>query len=228
VQPDLTLHLAWYAVPGKYLEAPENAACLEASRRLLARLEGRVVATGSCFEFDLRIGRLREDSPTRPTTLYARSKDALRRDVESRPDSVWARLFYQYGPWEDPRRFVPTVIRCVRRGEAPPLTPGAQARDYLHVEDVASALCDVAESRLTGCVNIGSGESPTNREIATRLGELASRPDLIRHGTLPYGQDEPMLIVADNAKLRSTGWAPRYTLSSGLRHAFEWWSTSGA
>ncbi len=222
VEPEVTVHLAWYAVPGRYLEAPENEACLEASRRLLSRIGGRLVAAGSCFEFDTRIGRLREDSPTRPTTLYARSKDALRREVEVRPDSAWVRLFYLYGPWEDPRRFVPTVIRTVRKGEVPTVAPGSC--DILHVEDVASAIADVAESRLTGCVNIGSGEAATFLEIAARIGRLAGRPDLIP----PAGGGEPIHIVADNERLRSTGWTPRYTLETGLRDAFEWWKSAGA
>ena len=220
-EPDLTLHLAWHAVPGRYLEAPENAECLEASRRLLSKVRGRLVAIGTCFEFDTRVSPLREDSPTRPTTLSARSKDALRRDVEARPDSAWARLFYQYGPWEDPRRFVPTVIRTVQKGESPVLAPGAA--DFLHVEDVASAIADVGESRLTGCVNVGSGRASTFLEIGSLIGDLAGRPDLIG----PAVPGEPIRIVADNAKLRTTGWAPRYTLESGLRHAFEWWATAG-
>ncbi len=223
VEPDLTLHLAWYAEPGKYLEAPENEACLAASRRLLSRVGGRVVAAGTCFELDTRLGRLREDNPARPTSLYARCKDALRRDVESRPDSAWLRFFYQYGPWEDPRRLVPSVIRSVQRGEPAAVSPGGQGRDYLHVEDVARAVADVAESRLSGCVNVGSGEAPTVGEIVRRIGELGGRPDLIRLGAVPYWEGEPMLIVADNARLRGTGWRPRFTLEGGLRHAFDWW-----
>ena len=38
VEPDVAIPLAWYAVPGKYLHAPENEHCLEASRRLLSSL----------------------------------------------------------------------------------------------------------------------------------------------------------------------------------------------
>jgi len=223
VEPDLAIHLAWYAVPGKYLEAPENRDCLEASRRLLSRLRGRAVFAGTCFEFDTRLGTLREDSPTLPATLYARCKDELRREVVARPNSSWVRFFYQYGPWEDERRLVPSVIRSVLRGEPAPVSPGEQRRDFLHVEDVASAVCAVAESRLEGAVNIGSGRAPAVREIVTRIGDLAGRPDLIRLGAVSYYPGEPMLIMADNARLRSTGWAPRYDLDGGLRHTLEWW-----
>lgn len=223
VEPDVAIHLAWYAVPGKYLEAPENLECLEASRRLLARLRCRAVFAGTCFEFDTRRGRLSETSPTRPTTLYARTKDELRREVERRPDSVWVRFFYQYGPWEDERRLVPSVIRNLLRGQPARVSPGEQRRDFLHVEDVARAVADVAESRLCGPVNIGSGQAPAVREIVTTLGRLAGRPELVELGAVPYYPGEPMLIVADNGKLRSTGWAPRYGLEEGLRHTLEWW-----
>ena len=223
VKPDVAIHLAWYAVPGKYLHAPENEQCLEASRRLLSSLECRAIFAGTCFEFDTNRGRLSENSPTNPDTLYARCKDALRKDVEARPNSAWIRFFYQYGPWEHEKRLVPTVIRAVQRGEEAKVSPGDQQRDFLHVEDVASAVCSVAGSDLSGCVNIGRGESPSVKEIVTQIGTLGGRPELIKLGAVDYYDGEPMLIVADNAKLKSTGWSPRYSLEEGIRHTFEWW-----
>lgn len=225
VEPDVTIHLAWYTVPGKYLEAAENRECLGASRRLLEKLRGRAIFAGTCFELDTRIGVLREDSPVRPMSLYARCKDALRRDVVRRPNSAWIRFFYQYGPWEDGRRFVPSIIGAVLRGEPAKVSPGEQGRDYLHVEDVASAVAAVAESQLEGTVNIGSGRAPAVKEIVTRIGELGGRPDLIQLGAVPYFDGEPMLIQADNVRLRSTGWKPRYDLETGLRQAVDWWRT---
>jgi nucleoside-diphosphate-sugar epimerase len=225
VNPDLLISLAWIATPGKYLEAPENVECLNATRRLLAKADCRAVVAGTCFEFDTSLGTLREDSPVKPTTLYARCKDELRREVERRHDSAWIRFFYQYGPWEDERRLVPAVVRSLLKGQEAKVSPGGQKRDFLHVEDVASAVRAIAESRLTGCVNVGSGEAPAVKEIVSTLGEAVGRPELLRFGAVPYYEGEPMLIVADNAKLRSTGWAPRWGLKEGLRHAVEWWRT---
>jgi UDP-glucuronate decarboxylase len=223
LETDVVIHLAWYAVPGKYLAAPENRDCLEASRRLLSKVKERAVFIGTCFEHDLRLGVLREDSPTRPMTLYAECKDTLRREVEVRPNSAWVRFFYQYGPWEDERRLMPTVMLGQLRGQPSKVTPGDERYDYLHVEDVASAVGAVAESRVQGCVNIGSGQAPSVREIVTKITELGGRPELIHWGAYPLKEGAPMLIQCDNAKLRSTGWAPKYDLASGLRHTFEWW-----
>src|SRR5262245_5800687 len=56
-QPDLALHFAWYTVPGKYFSAPENLACVTASLELFGCLHEagcpRIVAAGTCFEYDL-------------------------------------------------------------------------------------------------------------------------------------------------------------------------------
>ncbi|HVR87522.1 MAG TPA: NAD(P)-dependent oxidoreductase [Planctomycetota bacterium] len=223
VDADVVVHLAWYAVPGKYLSAPENRDCLEASRRLLAKVKGRAVFAGTCFEFDLTDQPLAENSPTKPLTLYAECKDALRREVERRPDSAWVRFFYQYGPGEDPRRLVPAVITQQLRGKPSKVTPGLQRADYLYVEDVAAAVRSVAESRLEGPVNIGSGQAPSVREIVTKIAELGGRPDLIEWGAFPQREGEPMLVQADNSRLRSTGWTPRVDLDQGLRQTFDWW-----
>lgn len=226
VEPDLLLHLAWYTVPGKYLEAHENLECLAASRRLLEKVSCRAVCAGTCFELDTRLGVLSEHSPTRPMSTYALSKDSLRKVVEARPNSVWMRFFYQYGPWEDPKRLIPTIIRGVLEGKPVNLTPGEQARDFLHVRDVARAAATAAETpSLIGTVNIGSGKAVTQKEIATKIAEMGGRPDLLNFGAQPYFEGEPMLIVADNAKLRSTGWMPTFDLDAGLRDAFEWWKT---
>ena len=117
LEPDAAIHLAWVTTPGEYLTSPLNRELLDRSRDLLGKLNGRVVFAGTCFEFEPGPERLREDSPTRPSTLYAECKDALRRDVERHPNGVWVRFFYQYGPWEHERRLIPSVIRAVLHGE---------------------------------------------------------------------------------------------------------------
>src|ERR1051326_5195307 len=89
VETDAVVHLAWYADPKDYRTSPLNRQCLEESLKLLEKVQGRAVFIGTCFEHDLRLGVLREESPTRPTTPYAECKDALRRVVETRPNSAW-------------------------------------------------------------------------------------------------------------------------------------------
>jgi len=104
------------------------------------------------------------------------------------------------------------------------LTPGEQVRDFLHVEDVASGIAAVAQSSLTGVVNVASGQRVTVREIAEKIAAIVGRADLLALGARPYAPNDPMFILADNSRLRqNTGWKPRYDLESGLRQTIEWW-----
>lgn len=224
--PDLVVHLAWYAVPGKYIDAPENQECLEASLRLMKKVSCRFVGIGTCFEFDtLRAsGPLRDASPTNPTNPYAIAKDSLRHELLARGNAAWLRLFYLYGPGEDPRRRIPSAIRTVQRGEKLLLSTATERRDYLHVDDAARAIAAAALSDLEGCVNVGSGFAPSTAEIMTEIGDLSGRPELVRIGALPTPANEPPLVQADILRLRSIGWRQEIPLERGLRETYAWWA----
>ena len=236
LSPEVCLHLAWYAVPGQYLHAAENMECVSGSMRLLRVLDAvgcpRVVGTGTCFEYDLGVGYLSEQAPVRPGSLYAACKHGLfliadRFQREHGRSLAWARPFYQYGPWEDPRRLVPIVIRRLLAGETCPLQAGRQIRDFLHVEDVAGALWAIARSNLEGPVNIGSSRPVSVLEVARTLGEIIGRPELLQPGAQPTPAGDPPFICANTHRLRGgTGWQPRYDLRDGLARTVEWWMGS--
>jgi nucleoside-diphosphate-sugar epimerase len=225
---DACIHLAWYVEPGEYLESPQNKRWAETSARFARAMRDagcrRFVAAGTCFEYAMSDKPLRESSPTGPRTLYAQSKLELFNALQSfEMEIAWVRFFYQYGPYEDPRRLVPVVINALLRSQEAKLVTGDRRRDYLHIEDVGSAVTAVAQGKLTGAVNIGSSAPTTVAEISMKIGKLIGRPELVKLGALPYSPSEPMHIVSDNAKLKSTGWKPRYSLDEGLRRTIEWW-----
>lgn len=231
--PDVCIHLAWYAVPGQYLTSLENVSILSASLRLATRLASagcrRFVAIGTCYEYDTNLGRLSETSPTRPRHLYASCKLALQQALDqvmelTHMQVAWPRLFFQYGPFEDPRRLVPSVICSLLKNQPAAVTSGNQVRDYLHVRDVASAIWAVARSDLVGPVNIGSGTPVRVRDLVLHIGELLGKPELVRLGARAQNASDPPFICADIGRLLThTDWRPQYALDEGLRMTTEWW-----
>jgi nucleoside-diphosphate-sugar epimerase len=232
IRPDLCIHLAWYAEPGKYIESLQNLDMLSGSIQLARNLGEagcrNFVGVGSCFEYEMTDLRLSESSVTKPNSLYAASKTAFATVLNrigplTGMKTAWVRPFYQYGPHEDERRLVSSVILSLLRGQDAPTTGGMQVRDFLHVSDVASAILAVSDSDLQGVVNIGGGEQMTVRSVVEAIGKATGRGHLIRFGDIPYRASDPMFVVADNTRLRSTGWTPRFCLDDGIADTVLWW-----
>jgi nucleoside-diphosphate-sugar epimerase len=114
------------------------------------------------------------------------------------------------------------VIRNLLSGAPALLTPGTQARDFLHVDDVAGAIGTATFSGLEGIVNIGSGISTPVADVATTIGRLLGRPELIRLGARPAEPKEAPIVCADPTRLSQTGWRPTYNLETGLANTIDW------
>jgi nucleoside-diphosphate-sugar epimerase len=235
--PDVCFHLAWHVLPGNY-ESLANldmvTASLQLAHRLAAKGCKKFVGIGSCFEYDTDIGYLSETSPTKPRTLYGSSKLAVSLVLQklsqlTEMKTAWLRLFYLFGPFEDKRRLVPHVITSLLSDKMAIVTKGEQVRDFLHVEDVASAIWNVGQNNVSGVLNVGSGKPVTVREIVTKIGEILDRVCMIKFGAIPYSASDPMFICANNRKLLNhTDWASRYDLQEGLKHTISWWKRSCA
>jgi nucleoside-diphosphate-sugar epimerase len=229
VRPTHLLHLAWYAVPGDYWTSPENLRWVEASLRLLRAFRGeRAVVAGSSAEYDWSGGgRLVEGvTPERPATLYGASKLALSAIGPHAGGFSFAtgRIFFVHGPHEDERRLVPHVARPLLRGERAAVSEGTQVRDFMHVADVADALCALLDSDVGGPVNVASGEPVAVREVVSLVAEATGRPELVDYGAVPMRPGDPAELVPDVGRLRDeVGWRPRFGLRDGLADTVEWW-----
>lgn len=232
VRPTHLLHLAWYAVPGDYVTSPANLSWVQASLALLdhfARTGGRrVVMAGSSFEYDWNYGFCSERiTPTTPVTVYGRCKHALSELLAASAgasdlSASWGRIFFLYGPHEDSRRLVASVIRSLLNDQVARCSHGEQIRDYLHVEDVAGALVALLDCDVTGPVNIASGRPVVLKDLIRTIGRKLEREDLIALGALPARADESPIVVADIRRLATeVGWKPSFDLDLGLERTIE-------
>jgi nucleoside-diphosphate-sugar epimerase len=233
VEPEIVLHLAWYAEHGRYWSSPENVRWVEASLALMrALLETgckRMVIAGTCAEYEWSREVYPESAPCRPTTLYGAAKHSLHELAEALAEQAdmslaWGRLFFLYGPFEARERFVASVAGSLLRGERAAMTEGLQHRDFMHVADAAAAFAALADSSLTGAINVASGLGVTMRELAAAIALYAGSPELLDVGALPSREGEPHSIVADVTRLREElGWTPRLSLEEGIEDTVEWW-----
>lgn len=231
-RPDVVVHLAWTVEHGKFWTSPDNldwvAATLALARAAADAGVRRFVGAGTCFEYQWPADApCREGAtPLVPTQLYGVAKHATRSLLAAlfelrAVEFAWARLFFMFGSGEARARLVPSIIGALRAGEPARCSSGRVVRDFLDVRDVGAAMVAVAGSRITGDVNIASGQGVTIADVARMLGEIAGRPDLVRLGALPDRAGEPPYIVADVARLRDeVGFRPSRTLREGLTDAW--------
>jgi nucleoside-diphosphate-sugar epimerase len=236
VRPAALFNLAGYGVdPREREEAAARRLNAELPEELARAMSGArdpdwsgraLVHVGTALEYGEATGDLREDGPTRPTTLYGQSKlagvEALCRVARERGlPSVVARLFTVYGPGERAGRLMPTLLEARGSEDPIPLTAGAQLRDFAHVEDVAQGLLRLgATSGLAGeIVNLASGRLTSVREfIESAAAELGLAAGRLRFGEVPTRGWEMQHDPVNVGRLRALlGWTPSSDVAEGVR-----------
>ena len=70
---------------------------------------------GTCAEYEWSRDVYQESAPARPATLYGAAKHGLHVVAAALAEQAgfslaWGRLFFLYGPFETPERFVPSLV----------------------------------------------------------------------------------------------------------------------
>jgi nucleoside-diphosphate-sugar epimerase len=230
--PEYVFHLGWGGVTGER-EDPEQVTGNVTGSLALLRAAAETgcecfVGLGSQAEYGPSDGILTEDLPARPVTAYGVGKLCAgmltgRLAAMLGVRHVWLRLLATYGPKDDGRRMIPTVVERLLRGEVPALTEGLQRWDYLYVEDAAEAICQSAVGAPTGVYNLASGEARAVREVVEKIRDLVDPALSLGFGEVPYSPGQVMRLEANISKLRrATGWEPGVGLGEGLRRTIEW------
>ncbi|WP_170785339.1 NAD-dependent epimerase/dehydratase family protein [Ruegeria lacuscaerulensis] len=232
--PTHLLALAWYMGPGNQ-QALENFRRVQHSIDLLfafAQAGGqRVTFCGSCMEYDWSkpIKLHERETPLTPATEYGAAKAGLATAFEKMCGALdlsgaWARPFFLYGPGENPRRLAADVVISLLQGREALCTHGRQKRDFLHVDDVASAMVALLNSDLEGPVNIGSGTAIPLSDLILEIARQIGAEDLVRLGAREARPGDPPLVEANNTRLRTElGWSPKFTLETGVADTIAWW-----
>jgi len=99
-----------------------------------------------------------------------------------------------------------------------------QVRDFLHVEDVASAFVSLLMNPVQGPVNIASGCPVTLRDVVMTAADCLNARERVQFGALPAPVDEPPRIVGSVGRLNDeVGWRPKYDLAAGMAQNIQCW-----
>ena len=136
------------------------------------------------------------------------------------------RLYSVFGPYEEPTRLLPTLIRYGKEGKFPPLVDPTVARDFVYADDVVEAYrlaASLPGSEKGAVYNLGTGVSTTIRDVTEVARRLMGIEETPQWGTMPNRTWDTDVWVADPRKIRSAlGWRPRYSLEEGFSKLVQW------
>ncbi|HXJ82931.1 MAG TPA: SDR family NAD(P)-dependent oxidoreductase [Candidatus Methylomirabilis sp.] len=191
------------------------------------------VNTGSSAEYGFKKDAPAETDAADPTSVYGVAKLAatlhcrvVARQHQARISTL--RLYSVYGPFEEPRRFIPALVTAGLRGALPPLVNPDVARDFVYVEDVCDAYVRAAaasEQEAGAVYNVGTGKQTTIGEAVATARDLMQIECDARFGSLPNRPWDTSVWVCDNRLIRARlGWSPRTSFRDGLRRTLQWFA----
>ena len=190
-----------------------------------------LVNAGTSSEYGYQDHPPVESELPRPNSHYAVTKAAAtlycRFTAEvARRRLVTLRLYSVYGPWEEPTRFLPTLLVHARKGELPPLVTPQVARDFVYVDDAVEAFVLAATQPVeeSGPVlNVATGIQTTVAEVVELVRArfaLAVEPVW---GSMPDRDWDTHTWVGDARAIDAAlGWRPKWDLEAGLARFAEW------
>jgi dTDP-glucose 4,6-dehydratase len=194
------------------------------------------VSTDEVFgSLEMEDAPFNEKTPYDPRSPYSASKAASDHFVQAYHHTyglpiVLSNCSNNYGPNQYPEKLIPVVIQKLQNREPIPVYgQGINVRDWLHVEDHAEAIVEIAQRGTNGeTYCIGGNCELSNLELIHKIIKLydglneTSSEDLIQFVKDRPGHD--LRYSIDFSKIRyELGWSPKRSIVEGLRQTILWY-----
>jgi UDP-glucose 4-epimerase len=251
---DAVMHFAAATNVGESVENPEYhyrnniGGTLSLLNAMRAAGVNRMLFSSTCATYGMAARvPMAEDTPQAPVSPYGRTKLAVEwmiRDFAQAYGLGFTLLRYfnasgadpsgEYGEYHDPETHLIPLVLDVALGKRDqirvygsdyPTPDGTCIRDYIHVDDLASAhlLAILATTPETAEVfNVGTGRGQSVMEIIAACEKVTGRE--ITREIAPRRPGDPPALLADPTKLRTQlGWEPKYTeIEDTIATAWAW------
>ncbi|TMD14555.1 MAG: NAD-dependent epimerase/dehydratase family protein [Chloroflexi bacterium] len=196
-----------------------------------ARVDYEVfVNTGSSSEYGFKEYAMRETDLLEPNSYYAVAKGAQTllcqhvAKAEQRPITTF-RLFSVYGPFEEPSRLIPTLVRLCLEGRNLTLVDPETARDFVYIDDVVDAYLRI--DKLAGLcgevMNVGTGVQRTLAQVVDAVLRETGAQVQCDWGAMPARIWDSKTWVADCTKSRRLlGWHSTTSFGDGIARTVDW------
>ncbi len=182
-------------------------------------------------------GYSKETDPYEPSSPYSASKGSVDLIASSfnrtyKTDIKVINLSNNYGPYQYPEKFIPTLILHYLKNKAAPLYgKGKNIREWIHVEDSCKAILKTIKSnKKFQKINIGSNKRVSNLEIANLVFKIMKSKKLTNLNKKKFlklvkdrpGHDERYALNTDFFK-KNINYKIKKKLEIGLEETINWY-----
>lgn len=172
-----------------------------------------------------------ENSSLNPTNPYSESKaladqKVLELNKSHNLNAIITRSSNNYGPWQHPEKFIPTVIlAALKQNNIPIYGDGLNFRDWLYVEDNIQGIWSAFKNGTSGEIfNLASQTELKNIDVAKEiLNQLQQPQSLIKHVTDRKNHDWRYALNCNKAK-QDLSWSASTPFQKGLLNTISWYS----
>jgi len=188
------------------------------------------INTGSNSEYGFRKEKMNENDLVRPNSDYAFFKAAStlfcqQESIINRLPIITVRPFHVYGPYEEPTRLIPTLIRNLLKNKESRLVSPDIVRDFIYVDDAINLYLKIASKpSVKGDIfNIGTGKQRTIKEIYSNLNNLLNCKIKPKWNSMKRRRWDQKTWKADMSKVKKKfNWKPKHSLKQGLIKTISW------
>jgi UDP-glucose 4-epimerase len=251
-QPDAIIHCAGTSLVGPSMMNPEeyyNNNFVKTKTLcdflIKQKIKTRLIFSSSAATYGTPIMvPCHEVDPTEPISPYGESKLMIEWMLRSYQhayglDSVSFRYFNACGADSQARHgqrpgathIIARVLESVKNkqdftlfGNDYDTNDGTCVRDYIHVEDLATAhVMAMDRSVASDIYNLGTNQGTSNLEVVQAAAKITQQHVGVLHG--PKREGDPAILTADASKFMSvSAWRPKFGLDDMISHAWAWYS----
>ena len=210
--PDVCIHLAWR--DGFVHNSKNHILDLSAHYRFLTSLiDGglrQLAVRGTMHEVGYWEGKIDENTPCNPISLYGIAKDALRRSMIQYCSShqcllQWLRGYYILGDDRKNHSIFSKLLQAADEGKTIfPFTTGKTKYDFITVSELAQQIAiAISQTEVAGIINCCSGNPVTLAEQVENFIKEYQLDIKLEYGVFPDRPYDSPIIYGDATKIQT-------------------------
>ena len=209
--PDVCLHMAWR--DGFVHNLVNHIGDLSSHYKFLVALMEQglkhLAVMGTMHEVGYWEGKIDENTPCNPISMYGIAKDALRRSMIAycKSNSIllqWLRGFYILGDDKKNHSIFSKLLQADEQGqELFPFTTGKTKYDFINVDELVEQISKaVTQTDVTGIINCCSGNPMTLAERVENFIKDHKLKIRLNYGVFPDRPYDSPIIFGDDKKIK--------------------------